>query len=163
MSKQRPDEPKREYTPGEQQQSFIQRRYTAFADRSRDPGDALTWAIVLGAFIGTLLLVCFAVAGQARYALVSSGVFLLWVVVVSYWGRVNVASILWGSSTADSNRPPNPVYVYHPTFALVLFALICAALDVANGRGFGWYGVVLIFAAIAYLALYLRSFSSSTS
>lgn len=157
MSSRRPEEPKREYTAGEQQQGFLQRRYTAFADRSRDPGDALTWAIVLGAFVGTLLIVCFAIADQARLALLAFVIVLLWAVGVSYWGRVNVASILWGSSATEHNHTPRPVFIFLPTLVLVLVALIAVFVDAATGRDFSWYGLVLGAAAIGYLVLYLRT------
>ena len=55
---------RREYTEGEQNESLISRRARAFADRSRDPGDATTWAVVLGSLMFTLLMFCLAVSGH---------------------------------------------------------------------------------------------------
>lgn len=151
------NEPRREYTEREQHQSFIGRRMQAFADRSRDPGDAATWTVVLGALICTLLMICYSVAGQSRVAL---GAFILsgvWILVVSRFGKVNVASILWGSATTDSDTPPVHLVIFQSTAVLALISLIAVIVDAFNGWGFGWYGFALLATVAVYLVIYIRA------
>ncbi|MCO5224718.1 MAG: hypothetical protein M9953_05225 [Thermomicrobiales bacterium] len=152
-------EPDREYTGAEQQQSFLKRRYQAFADRSRDPGDVLTWAVVLGALICSLLIVCVAVADLRNLVLPTLFAIVLWVIVVSRFGRVNVAAILWGASTADSERVPNPAFVYFPTLALAIVCLVAVVIDAGTGWGFGWFGLALGIASFCYCVMFARSWS----
>lgn len=150
-------EPDREYTEAEQQQSFLNRRYQAFADRSRDPGDAVTWAVVLGALICSLLIVCVAVADLRNLVLLTLFTTVLWVTVVSYFGRVNVAAILWGDSTSDSQRAPNPAFVHFPTLALAIVCLVAVVIDAITGWDFGWFGLALGIASFCYCVVFARS------
>lgn len=152
-------EPDREYTEAEQQQSFLNRRYRAFADRSREPGDTITWAVVLGALICSLLIVCVAVADLRNLVLLALLSTALWVTVVSYFGRVNVTAILWGASASDSERAPNPVFVYFPTLALAIIGLISTVIDAGTGWDFGWFGLALGIASLCYCVMFARSWS----
>lgn len=155
MSRQN-NEPRREYTEGERQESFIGRRLDAFADRSREPGDGATWAVVLGALMFTLLLICYSVAGQSMIAFIVFLFFIVWVIVMRQFGNVNVASILWGSSTSDADTPPVDVVVFQSTVALALISLGAVIVDAIRGWGFGWYGFALVAVVVVYLAIYLR-------
>ena len=148
MSSNRPGEPNHEYTDADQRQSFLQRRFEAFADRTRDPGDALTWSVVLGSLVGTLLVICFAVAGRTTLVLLPLAIFIVWIIVVSVWGRVNVAAILWGAAAQESRRGPNTAFILWPTVALAAFALVCVAIDAVTGWGFRWYGTGLTVVAL---------------
>lgn len=150
------NEPQREYTEGEQHQSFIGRRMDAFADRSREPGDATTWAIVLGSLICTLLVICYAVAGQPVVAFISLLLTLAWVSIVSRIGRVNVASILWGSSTNDLDKPPNHTFIFQATTLLALISLAAVVVDAIRGWNFSWYGLILLVVVSIYLVIYLQ-------
>lgn len=144
---------RREYTESEQDQSFIGRRMKAFADRSREPGDATTWAVVLGALMSTLLMICFAVAGHSMLALTSFGLAAVWVFVVSHFGRVNVFSVLWGAATTDSTTEPEHLVIYRATAVLSAISIIAVLIDAATGWGFTWYGVALIAVVIAYIGV----------
>lgn len=151
------NEPRREYTEGERQESFIGRRMDAFADRSREPGDGATWAVVLGALMCTLLMICYSVAGQPMVALGMLTLFAVWVMIMSRLGRVNVLSILWGSATTDADVPPNDVVVFQSTVLLALISLGAILLDAFTGWDFGWYGFILLAIVAIYLVIYLRT------
>lgn len=155
MSSQR--KPEREFTDAERQRNFIQRRYQAFGDRSRDPGDAVTWAVVLGAFICALLIVCVSVADMLDLVLLPLVVTAIWIFVVSYLGRVNIAAILWGASASDSPRVPNALFVMLPTLVVALIGLVAVIIDALTGWDFRWYGVVLAGVCLVYLGVYTRS------
>ena len=147
---------RREIINGERDENFIERRMRAFAERSRDPGDATTWAIVLGALMCTGLIFCYAVAAQP---LMAFGAFLLtiaWVGVVSRFGRVNVFAVLWGASTADSRQEPNHTVIFRANALLVAISVIAVAIDAATGFDFMWYGVALLIAVIACVILAYR-------
>lgn len=79
---------RREILNGERDENFIERRMRAFAERSRDPGDATTWAIVLGALMCTGLIFCYAAAEQPMMAFAAFVLTIVWMGVVSRFGRV---------------------------------------------------------------------------
>lgn len=159
MNSQR--EPDREYTDAERQWGFLQRRYQAFADRSREPGDVITWAVVLGALICSLLIVCVSVASMRDLLLVPVLITAVWVFVVSYFGRVNITAILWGASTSDSQRVPNAMFVMLPTLALAMIGLVSVVIDAGTGWDFRWFGLALGIASLCYCVLFARSWSRS--
>lgn len=148
---------RREYTEGEQSESLISRRARAFADRSRDPGDATTWAVVLGAVICTLLMFCFAAGGHPRLALASVAVTLVWIFVVTRYGRVNIASVLWGAATTDAATPPEHLVVFRTTAVLAAVSLLAIIIDAITGWSFGWYSVALLAAIIAFVGISYRT------
>ena len=152
-----PKDSRREYTETEQSHSFIARRIEAFADRSREPGDAVTWAVVLGALICTLLMICYAVADQPRIALVAGLVTIIWIIVVSRYGRVNVAAILWGGSTSDASTPPHAPIIFLATNILAIAAAVSVIVDAATGLHFGWYGAALAVAVVTHGIIAVRS------
>ena len=158
MSRKPPD-PKREYTPLEQNEGFIGRRIRAFGERSRDPGDGATWAVVLGSFMWTLLVVCYSVSGQPLIALACLVLTLVWVGLMSRFGKVNVISVLWGSATTDFDRVPNQAVVFQSTLLVALISLISVAIDAIRGMAFSWYGYVLLASALVYFVVYIRSWS----
>lgn len=147
----------REYTEGEQSDSLISRRARAFADRSRDPGDATTWAVVLGAVICTLLMFCFAAGGHPRLAMASVAVTVMWIFVVSRYGRVNVAAVLWGAATTDTETPPEHLVVFRATAALAAVSLLAIIIDALTGWSFRWYSVGLLAAILAFLGVSYRT------
>ena len=157
----RPSDPKREYTQAEQNESFIGRRVRAFGDRSREPGDGATWAVVLGSLMWTLLIICFSVAGQPRIAFFTLLFMLAWVVVMGRFGKVNVASILWGSATSDADKPPVEVVVFQSTMAVALISLIVTVIDAASGWNFGIYGIALLATIATFFVVYLRTWLQS--
>lgn len=160
MSRKQED-PRREMTQAEQHEGYISRRMRAFGERSREPGDAATWAVVLGAFMWTLLIVCLSVSDQSFLAFISFILTLVWVVLMGRFGKVNVASILWGSATSDADNPPVENVVFHLTLAVALISLIAVVVDALGGWNFGWYGVALIIAVAVYLVIYLQSWFQS--
>ena len=152
---------RREYTEGEQSESLISRRARAFADRSRDPGDATTWAVVLGAVMCTLLMICLAVGGRPRLAMASVAVTLVWIAVVSRYGRVNIAGVLWGAATTDAETPPEHLVVFRSTAALAAVSLVAVGVDVGTGWSFRWYGVALLAAIVTFLGISYRTWIAS--
>lgn len=156
MSKQRNND-KREYTEAEQSSGLVGRRLQAFAERSREPGNAVTWAIVLGALICTLLVISYSVAGQPVAALGSAAVSMIWMAVVTKYGQVNIASILWGSDVSDFSSPPVESAIFQTTTVLTLIALGGIIVSAFTGFGFGWYGVAMLVAVVTYLVIYIRA------
>lgn len=164
MSRTNSSEPKRDLTPAEQRESFLVRRLAAFAERSRDPGDAATWAVVLGALMCALLIICFAVSGRTDAVLLIPVVAsLLWGVVVQFWGRVNIAAILWGSSTTDSQHSPHLQFIFLPTLILTTVSFVCVVVDAFTGWGFRWFGLALIATGIWFLMICLRAWTPHPS
>lgn len=147
----------REIVRGENDENFIQRRARAFTDRSREPGDATTWAVVLGALMCTLLMICFSVGGHARLALLAAALTAIWIFVVSRYGRVNVFSILWGAATTDSGISPNHQVIFRATTALAAIAAAAIVIDAVTGWGFTWYSVVLGATILIYLGVAFRA------
>lgn len=156
MSSRQPND-RHEYTEGEQQQSFIGRRMDAFASRTREPGDAATWATVLGALLFALLIVCYSVAELPLMALFVLGLMAIWIGVMGRFGHVNVFSILWGSATTDAVILPNEFVVAQSTAVVAAVAVIAMVVDALRGWDFGWYGYALLVAVIGYLVLYIRA------
>lgn len=152
-----PNEEPREYTEQEQQQSFIGRRMDAFAGRSREPGDAATWATVLGALMCTLLMICYSVADQPLVALGVAGLTAIWIFVMARFGGVNVFSILWGSAATDAKYPANEFYVFQSTVVVALFSLVALVVSAFTGWGFGWYGYALLAVTAIFVVIYLQS------
>lgn len=156
MNKKQPA-PRPELSEQEKRESFLVRRMRAFEDRSREPGDGATWAVVLGAFMFTLLIICLSVAEQAFFAFIVFVIALVWVAIMGQFGKVNVASVLWGSATTDADKPPVDAVVFRSTLAVALISLIAMIVDVINGWGFGWYGVVLAVSIAVYLGVYIQA------
>lgn len=151
------EEPRREISESEQSEGLIARRLRAFGDRSREPGDGATWAVVLGSFMWTLLIICLSVS---QHALLAFGAFVLtfvWIFIMGQFGKVNVASILWGSATTDADKPPVDAVVFQSTLAVALISLIAVVADALSGWDFGWYGVVLIVTVVVYVVIYIQS------
>jgi len=146
-----------EYTEGEQQRSLISRRIEAFESRSRQPGDAATWVVVLGALMCTLLMVCYSVAGLPLMALAVFGITIIWFGIMGRLGRVNVFSILWGAATTDAKTPPNEFVVFQSTAAISLISLVAMVVDAFRGWDFTWYGYALLLTTIVFLVVYVRS------
>lgn len=151
------EEPRPELSEEEKREGLLSRRIRAFEERSRDPGDGATWAVVLGAFMFTLLILCLSVADQTFFAFIVFVLTLVWVVIMGQFGKVNVASVLWGSSTTDADKPPVDAVVFQSTLAVALFSLIVTVVDVFNGWRFGWYGVVLAVTIAIYLVIYIQA------
>lgn len=143
----------REIVRGEHDESFIERRMRAFAERSRDPGDATTWAIVLGALMCTGLIFCYAVARQPLMALASFLLTFVWIGVVSRFGRVNVFAVLWGASAADSRIEPDYSVIFRANAVLVAISLLAILVDAVTGWDFMWYSVALLAVVVAYVIL----------
>lgn len=160
MSKLHPNEPENEYTEGEQTQSLIGRRMEAFASRTRDPGDATTWEIVLAALMNTLLVICFSVAERPLFALGSLVVLLGWIGYSFVVGRVNVFSVLWGSSTTDANVNPDHLAIFRSTAIIAILTLVALVIDALTGWGFGYYGLALVIVVILYIAVVYRTWLS---
>lgn len=156
MSQRERKPTRREIINGERDENFIERRMRAFADRSRDPGDATTWAIVLGALMCTGLIFCYAVAEQPLLAFAAFVLTLVWSTVVSRFGRVNVLSVLWGSSAADSRHEPDHQVIFRANAALVAIALAALLVDAVSGWHFMWYGNALLIVVVSYLILAYR-------
>lgn len=157
MSKLHPNEPENEYTEGEQRQSLIGRRMDAFANRSRQPGDATTWEIVLGALMCTLLIICYSVAENPLAALLSVIVLLIWAAYSAIVGKVNVFSVLWGSSTTEAHVNPNHLAVLWSTGVLAAISALSLIVDAFTGWGFGYYGVALLLVFLVYVAVVYRT------
>lgn len=147
----------RKYTDIEHNEGLLGRRMRAFAERSREPGDGATWAVVLGSFMWTLLIICFSVASQPLLALVTFGFSLVWIIIMARFGRVNVASILWGSATTDLEKPPVDAVVFQSTLAVALISLVSVVIDAVRGWNFGWYGFALVVTVSVYIIVYIRT------
>lgn len=156
MSK-KPNDSSREISDSEQRESFIGRRMRAFGERSRDPGDAATWAVVLGSFMWTLLIVCLSVAEHLLLAFIAFVLTFVWVIIMGRFGKVNVASILWGSATTDADNPPVEVVVFQSTLVVALISLIAVIVDALTGWDFGWYGLALVVTIAVYIVIYIQS------
>lgn len=150
-------EPRPELSEAEKREGFLGRRIRAFEDRSREPGDGATWAVVLGAFMFTLLIVCLSISEQPFFAFIVFVLALVWVAVMAQFGKVNVASVLWGSATTDADKPPVEVVVFQSTLAVALISLIAVIVDVVSGWAFSWYGVILLVTIATYLVIYIRA------
>lgn len=146
-----------EYTEAEQQKSLISRRIEAFESRSREPGDAATWAIVLGSLMSTLLIVCYSVSDVPIMALVAFGMLAIWIVLMARFAGVNVFSILWGSATTDTKNPPNELYIFQSTIVIAGLSFLAMIVDAFTGWDFTWYGVALFIVTTAFVVLYVRS------
>lgn len=156
MSKRQP-ETNRNYTDREERESVLVRRYRAFADRSREPGDAATWAAVLGSFMWTMLIICLSVGEHLLSAFITFVLTFVWVWIMFRFGKVNVASILWGSATTDADKPPVEPVVFQSTLVVALISLIAVVEDAISGWDFGWFGVILTVTIIVYLVIYIRA------
>lgn len=157
MSLYHPNEPENEYTEGEQQHSLIGRRMEAFANRSRQPGDATTWEIVLAALMCTLLIVCYSVADRPLFALGTLIILLAWITYTFVVGKVNVFSVLWGSSTTDAHLNPNHMAILRSTALIAIVSLVSVIVDAATGWGFGYYGIALLLVIIFYVGVVYRT------
>lgn len=151
------EEPRRELSDTDKHEGLLGRRLRAFGERSRDPGDGATWAVVLGSFMWTVLIVCLSVAEQLLFAFIAFVLMLVWVGIMGQFGKVNVASILWGSATTDSDKPPVEIVVFQSTLVVALISLLAVIVDAVRGWNFGWYGLVLIVTIVVYLVVYLQS------
>lgn len=161
MSKKQPEE-NREYTQGEQVGGLLSRRFRAFTTRSREPGDAATWAVVLGSFMWTMLIICLSVAEHLLTALIMFVLTFVWIGIMSRFGKVNVAAILWGSATTDADRDPVEPVVFQSTLVVALISLVAVVDDAIRGWDFGWFGVVLTITVIVYLAIYVQAWLQPT-
>lgn len=157
MSKLHPNEPEPEYTEGERTHNLIGRRMEAFASRSREPGDATTWEVVLSALMCTLLIVSFSVADRPLFALLALVLFGIWAGYTGAVGKVNVFSVLWGSSTTDENVNPNHIAILRSTAIIALVSIAAIVVDAFTGWGFGYYGFVLLLVVIVYLIVVIRT------
>lgn len=151
------EEPRREISESEQSEGLIGRRLRAFGERSREPGDGATWAVVLGSFMWTLLIISLSVGQHALLAFAAFVLTFVWIFIMGQFGKVNVASILWGSATTDAKKPPVDVVVFQSTLAVALISLIAVVVDAVRGWDFGWYGVVLVVTVAVYLVVYMQS------
>lgn len=163
MSLLHPREPENEYTEREQHRSLIGRRMEAFASRSREPGDATTWEIVLASLMGTLLIICYSVADRPMLALVAFGLLLIWMVYCGIVGRVNVFSVLWGSSTTESHVHPDHLAIFRSSAVVALFTILSLVVDAVTGWGFGYYGIALVLIVIIYIIVVYRTWIAPIS
>lgn len=134
-----------------------------FRTRRRDPGDLVTWAVVLGAFLGVMLFFSAAYDGSTRLGLAVLILLLAWALVI--WGRagVNIVAILWGrslTSTYDVSKTP---LVLLATAALALVAAAFPLMDILSLFDFGWYGVVTGGVGLVYLVMMLVALSRRPS
>lgn len=137
-------------------EGFVRRRIEAFENRSRQPGDAATWGVVLGAFIGIMMLVSFSIGRETRHILIPLAAVVLWWIVVSKYGRVNITSILWGSATTDQKHPPEEKWIHLPTILMTLFATGSLIRNAIMGYTYSWAGIVLLVACVVYAVIYAR-------
>jgi hypothetical protein len=98
----------------------------------------------------TGLIFCYAAAEQPLMALGAFVLTIVWIGVVSRFGRVNVLAVLWGSSAADSRQEPDHLVIFRANAVLVAISLVGVIVDAVTGWDFMWYGVVLMAAVLAY-------------
>lgn len=131
--------------------------------RQRDPGDFITWSVVLGGLMSVLLLFCTAYAGNARLGMAVAILLVAWVLVVWVIGGVNVVAVLWGRPVGSSFAPEREPLVIGASALLAIVSLAFPLLDLASSFDFGWYGVVSGVIGALYLIMLANSKRSRTS
>lgn len=134
-----------------------------FRTRRRDPGDLVTWAVVLGAFIGVMLFFSAAYDGSTRLGLAVVILLVVWALVI--WGRagVNIVAILWGRSLTSSFDTSKTLLVLLATALLAIVAASFPLMDLLSLFEFGWYGVVTGCVGLVYLVMMLFTLSRGSS
>lgn len=125
--------------------------------RRRDPGDLLTWSVVLGGFMAVILFLCSAYDGTTWLGAGVLVLLLAWVLVVWGMGKVNVLSVMWGR-TIERDLPPDQArLVLGASGILALVSIAFPLMDLTTSLEFGWYGVIAGLAGVAYLVLMATS------
>lgn len=150
-------------TPDEQRQAegLYQRRMRRLGERHRDPGDLVTWASVLGASSGLLLLIAAAYASHGRLGAIAAIAFVVWFAVVTALGNENIISTLMGGSPGERKHRVNVPAVIVPTLALTLLTVGSYIWAWFADVSLGWPGILAAIAASAFLFIYIASLTRS--
>lgn len=121
--------------------------------RRRDPGDLVTWSVVLGGFLIVLLFMSAAYDGRTWLGAAIVLLLVGWLLVVWVIGGVNVVSVLWGRSVSDTFSPEREPLVLAASGIVALVAIAFPLADVASSLEFGWYGRISGAIGVVYLVM----------
>lgn len=147
----------------ERQRELRDERYHDWQTRKRDPGDLVTWAVVLGGLLAVLLLFCAAYDGNTLLGLATAILFLAWVLVTWILGGVNVLSVMWGRTVAEKVRPEQARIVFAASAVLAVVAIALPLIDSLSSLEFGIYGLVAGVAGIVYFLMLWRGMRRTIS
>jgi len=134
-----------------------------FRTRRRDPGDLVTWAVVLGGFLSVMLFFSAAYDGSTRLGLAVVILLLAWALVIWGMAGVNIVAILWGRSLSDTFDVSKTLLVLLATAVLAIVAASFPLLNLASVFDFGWYGIVTGVVGLVYLVMMLIALSRRPS
>jgi hypothetical protein len=137
----------------ERREQIRDERAREWRTRRRDPGDLVTWAVVLGGFMAVLIFLCAAYDGHTALGTAVLILIIAWLLVVWVIGKVNVLSILWGRSVSADFSPDRAPVVLGASAVLALVSVGFPLLDLATSLDFGWYGIATGAIGVIYLAL----------
>jgi hypothetical protein len=133
-------------------------RYREWQERRREPGDALTWVVVLGGLMAVLLFLSAAYDGSTGLGAAIAILILAWVMVVWVIGGVNVVSVLWGRTVGSRVIQGREPVVLGASGLLALVSISLPLADVVSSFAFGIYGLVCGLVGLITLVFIVRAF-----
>lgn len=140
----------------QRQRELKDERYREWQTRRRDPGDLVTWAVVLGGVLAVLLLFCAAYDGNSLLGIFIAIILLAWVIVTWVLGGVNVLSVMWGRTVAEKVSPEQERIVFAASAVLALIAIALPLIDLVSTLDFGVYGLVAAAVGLVTLVMLWR-------
>lgn len=139
----------------ERQRELKDDRYRDWQTRRRDPGDLVTWAVVLGGFMGVMLFLSAAYDGSSRLGIAVLTLLIAWAIVIWGLAGVNILGILWGRALTDDFDVSRAPIVLLATTVLAVVAVSFPLLSLTSVFNFAWYGVVTGGVGLIYLVMML--------
>lgn len=133
-------------------------RYREWQERRRDPGDALTWVVVLGGLMAVLLFLSAAYDGRTWLGSAIGILIVAWLLVVWVLGGVNVPSVLWGRTVGDRVIEGRAPVVLAASGVLSAISISLPLVDSVSSLSFGVYGIACGLVGLISLFFVIRAF-----
>jgi hypothetical protein len=110
-----------------------------------------TWSVIVGALLSVLLFLGAAYSRQPLAGLVVSIAIVVYMVVLSVVGRINVFHVLWGETVDESDRAINRRVILQATAAVAIGTIGVLLYDLLSSDDWGWFGWLAALMASGYL------------
>jgi hypothetical protein len=126
-------------------------------NRRERTANLTTWSVIIGVLLGVLLFMGAAYSRQPLAGLVVALSILVYLILLSVVGRINVFHVLWGQTIDEDNHVVNRRVILQATAAVAAGAIGVFLYDLFAAANWGWFSWIAALIATGYLVSLARN------
>jgi hypothetical protein len=126
-------------------------------NRRERAANQTTWSVIIGVLLGVILFLGAAYSRQPLAGLIVGLAILVYMIVLSVIGRINVFHVLWGETIDEDDVFVNRPVILRATTAVAAVAIGILLYDVLSAEEWGWFSWVAALIAAGYLIMQARN------